>query len=287
MNALPYIYQYSIGCVVLGTGLFFDWRHGFVGLRPGAQRRNLLLMVVGLFFFMGLQGYLQFIAPMAPHKTGGGTPVQPQTVGTSLDYAVIIFYFLGILTVGSYFGRNNKSTNDFFFGGQKFAWWFITMSLVATTIGSYSFVKYSRVAYTYGLSSSQTYLNDWFWLPLFLFGWLPIIFFSRVVSIPEYFEKRFGKPARLAMTVLLLIYLVGYIGINLFTMGKALHHLVGWPILGAAIVVAAISAVYVSAGGQTSVIVTDLMQGFVLVLAGGLLLFVIWLIQGDLEFMSK
>jgi SSS family solute:Na+ symporter len=273
MNALPFIYQYGIGATVMAVGLGAAWRYGYVGWEAGSRRRNLLLMLGGLVFFMGLQGYLQFIAPLAPHKTGGFEPVTPKSVGTPLDYGVIVAYFLAILGVGSYFGRHNKSTTDFFFGGQKFAWWFITMSLVATTVGSYSFVKYSRVAYTYGLSSSQTYLNDWFWLPLFLFGWLPIIFFSKVVSIPEYFERRFNKSVRLAMTVLLLIYLVGYIGINLYTMGVALHHLVGWDIFWAAVVVAAVSAVYVTWGGQTSVIVTDLMQGFVLLLAGGLILF--------------
>ena len=44
----------------------------------------------------------------------------------------------------------------------------IAFSLIATTVGSYSFVKYSRVAYEHGLSSSQTYLNDWFWIPLLI-----------------------------------------------------------------------------------------------------------------------
>ena len=75
-------------------------------------------------------------------------------------------------------------------------WWLIAFSLVATTIGSYSFVKYSKVAYEYGVGSSQTYLNDWFWLPLLLFGWLPIVYFSRITSIPEYFERRFGPKVR-------------------------------------------------------------------------------------------
>ena len=273
MDFTPFIYQYGIGSALLVFGLIYGWRAGLVGLSAGASRRNLLLILGGLGFFMGLQGYLQFVAPSHPHKSGGFDPVIQPSVGTTLDYVVVGIYFCLILVVGSYFGRHNKSTRDFFFGGQRFSWWFITMSLVATTVGSYSFVKYSRIAYDYGIASSQTYLNDWFWLPLFLFGWLPIIFFSRVISVPEYFQRRFGTTARLTVTALLLVYLIGYIGINLFTMGKALHHLVGWPILTAAAVVASISVVYVTWGGQTSVIVTDLMQGFVLLLAGILIMY--------------
>jgi SSS family solute:Na+ symporter len=287
----PYVYQYSIGGIIFFVGLFFGWRVGFVGLQSGAPRRNLFMILAGLAFFMGLQGYLQFEAPTHHHETAPalncseglnplwtgsewtcGTPaVVPETPGTPLDYGVMIAYFLAILAIGSYFGRHSKTTKDFFFGGQRFSWWFITMSLIATTIGSYSFVKYSRVAYTYGISSSQTYMNDWFWLPLFLFGWLPIIFFSKVVSIPEYFDRRFGPGARGAVTALLLVYLVGYIGVNLFTMGTALHHLIGWEVFPAAVLVACISAIYVTAGGQTSVIVTDLFQGFMLLAAGAVL----------------
>ena len=116
-----------------------------------------------------------------------------------------------MLGIGTWFGRGQQSTKDFFFGGQRFSWWLISFSLVATTIGSYSFVKYSKVAYNYGIASSQTYLNDWFWVPLMLFGWLPILYFTRLVSIPEYFEKRLAGERRIA-TWLLLVYLIGYVG---------------------------------------------------------------------------
>jgi solute:Na+ symporter, SSS family len=272
MNALtPFLYQYAIGGVIFAIGLYFGWRGGYVGWDAPSKRRNLLAMLGGLGLIMALQAYLQFGAPLTPHTPVKGTPLEPKNVPHSLDYGVMIGYFLAILALGTWFGRHNKSTKDFFFGGQRFSWWFITMSLVATVIGSYSFVKYSRVAYTYGISSSQTYLNDWFWIPLFLFGWLPIIFFSKIVSIPEYFERRFNRFARLNVTIMLLIYLIGYIGINLFTMGKALHHLIGWDIFTASCIVASISAVYVTWGGQTSVIVTDLFQGFMLILAGALI----------------
>jgi solute:Na+ symporter, SSS family len=269
-----FAYQYAVGGVVFLVGLWFGWRQGYLGLsgRPG---RNLMLLVLGLGFFAGLQGILQFApmteAPAQPYR-GDGLPTGVK--GTPIDYGVMVTYFLAILAIGTWFSRRQKTSKDFFFGGQRFAWWLIAFSLIATTIGSYSFVKYSKVAYGHGLASSQTYLNDFFWVPLFIFGWLPIIYFSRIVSIPEYFERRFDRRVRMWATVLILIYLVGYVGVNLFTMGKALETLLGWPILSSAILVATISAVYVTAGGQTSVIMTDLFQG-VMLLATGVL--IVWL----------
>ena len=136
--------------------------------------------------------------------------------------------------------------------------------------------EYSAAGYQYGVCSTQSYLNDWFWMPLLLLVWLPIIYYRRVASVPEYFEVRFGRSTRVAATVIILLYLVGYIGINLYTMGVALNAMLGTDIIVSTVVVAVVCAVYVTVGGQTSVIMTDLAQGVILLLAG-LLLFVIGL----------
>ncbi len=268
-----YLFQYGLGGLIFVVGMVFAWRQGYVGLR-GRPLRNLVLCVGGLFAFAALQGYLQFAtmteAPAVPFH---GSYSETRRIGTPLDYGIMIGYFVVILVIGTMYGRKQQTTKDFFFGGQRFSWWLITFSLMATTVGSYSFVKYSSIAYTYGVASSQTYFNDWFWLPLFAFGWLPILYFSRVTSIPEYFERRFGPSARHLVTALLLVYLVGYVGVNLFTMGKALQALLGWDIRVSATLVAAISAVYVTSGGQTSVIMTDLFQGLMLIATGLVILY--------------
>ncbi|MCG6959428.1 sodium:solute symporter family protein, partial [bacterium BMS3Abin03] len=143
------------------------------------------------------------------------------SIGTSIDWTVMIVYFIIIMLFGSYFGKYNRSTKDFFFGGRRFAWWLIAFSIVATGVGSHSFVKYSAKGFQDGFSSSMTYINDWFFVPFFLFGWLPIIVYTKIRSIPEYFEKRFSPSARFLATILLMFYMIGYIGIGFLTLGKA------------------------------------------------------------------
>lgn len=195
-----------------------------------------------------------------------------EAVGCGLDYAIIIVYFIAILGFGTFFGRYAKSTRDFFFGGQRFAWWLIAMSMVATGVGSYSFIKYSAVGFTHGMSSSMTYMNDWFLIPFFMFGWLPIIYFARVRSIPEYFQRRFDTKCRIMAVFFLLLYMLGYIGFNLYTLGVAAKAVLGVDLYGAMIVIAVISAIYITIGGQTAVIFTDLIQGFMLLAAGAVML---------------
>ncbi|MCB1324949.1 MAG: sodium/solute symporter [Spirochaetales bacterium] len=204
-----------------------------------------------------------------------------------LDYAIIAFYFLGILWVGTLFGKYTKSTKDFFFGGQRFSWWLVAISSIATVVGSYSFIKYAAIGYRHGLSSTMTYLNDWFIIPFFLLGWLPIIYFNRIQSIPEYFTKRFDRRTGMATVAIILVFLTGYVGINFYTLGVAMQPLIGVNLYIIVVVVAIVGAIYMHAGGQTSVIMTDLLQGIVLLVAG-LLLFALGIayIGGFREFLS-
>ena len=205
-------------------------------------------------------------------------------IGTTTDWVVMLVYFISIMLFGTYFGRYTKTTSDFFFGGRRFSWWLITMSIVATGVGSHSFVKYSAKGFEHGISSSMTYLNDWFFVPFFMFGWLPIIVYSKVRSIPEYFEKRFSPSARFLATILLLLYMIGYIGIGFLTLGKAVIPMlpeaftffgitIPVTLMGAIIVIAIVTGAYITFGGQTAVIFTDLLQGFILLFAGFMLFF--------------
>ncbi len=212
--------------------------------------------------------------------------MQPlHNLGTSLDWIVIVLYFIVILLFGSYFGKYNKDTNDFFFGGRRFTWWIIAMSIVATGVSSHSFVKYSAKGFQYGFSSSMTYMNDWFFVPFFLFGWLPIIVYSKIRSIPEYFERRFSPGARFLVTILQLMYLIGYSAIGFLTMAKALEPMLppafnffgmhfNVTLMGVVTFTAIITGAYITFGGQTAVIFTDLVQGFMLMLAGFLVFFI-------------
>ena len=183
---------------------------------------------------------------------------------------IIIGYFILITAFGTYFSRFSSDINDFFFSGQRFAWWLAAASMVATGIGSYSYLKYSEQGFNTGMSSTMTYMNDWFIVPFFMFGWLPIIYFARVRSIPEYFERRFNRTARYIAVCIIMAYMFFYIGYNLFTIGIAIQGMFGIPLLYSVPIIALFLGAYVTFGGQTAVIFTDLFQGIMLYLAGGI-----------------
>lgn len=215
-----------------------------------------------------------------------------------LDLIVLFGYLIFIVVMGTLAGKFTTTTSDFFFGGRRFSWWLVGASCVATLVGSYSFIQYSQVGFANGMPSLGPYTNEWFVLPLFLGVWLPIFYYQRLESVPEYFEKRFSWSVRQLVIVFLLVYLTGYVGVNLLTIGVALRGImaadpelsarlhfdslaniptfggvVDWQLIIPAIIIAVLSAIYLHAGGQTSVIITDLIQGFLLLFVG---LGVVW-----------
>ena len=62
--------------------------------------------------------------------------------------------------------------------------------------------------------------------------------FPRVFSL----KSRGARGFALIATISVLVYLISYVGVNLYTMGTVLEHLLGWDILWAAILVASIRA---------------------------------------------
>ena len=134
MDAL--VYQYVVGGVVFVVGLIYAARQGYVSL-SGRGLRNLLLLVGGLLFYVALQGYLQYAPMQEAEPVANAAHEEPKrTLGTGVDYGIMVAYFLAILAVGTWFGRRQKTIKDFFFGGQRFSWWLIAFSMIATLIGS-------------------------------------------------------------------------------------------------------------------------------------------------------
>lgn len=189
--------------------------------------------------------------------------------GSTMAIAIVAIVYIAVISAfGGYFARFNKNINDFFYSGNRFSWWLPAASMVATGIGSYSYLKYSEQGFNTGMSSTMTYLNDWFLAPFFIFGWLPIIYFARIKSVPEYFERRFNSAARYISLTIILAYMFFYIGYNLYTIGVAMEGMFQVPQIYTVPILSIFLGAYVTFGGQTAVIFTDLFQGIMLYVAG-------------------
>ena len=66
---------------------------------------------------------------------------------TPLDWVVIALYLVGIIGLGVWLGRGQKTTRDYFLGGRDLPWWSVAFSIVATETSALTFIGVPAMAY--------------------------------------------------------------------------------------------------------------------------------------------
>ena len=187
---------------------------------------------------------------------------------TTIDYAVIAFYFATIVAVGVSFSGGQKSLKDYFLGGNDVPWWAAAASGIATLVSAVSYLSAPGVAATGDFTLHQYRLG----LPvaiLVLCGLLlPYFHRQQRYSIYAYFEERFDLKARLCASALFVVLKVCYIGLATYAPALVIQTMFGWSVWPVVLFVGAVTTIYTMLGGIKAVIWTDALQ--LVVLMGGL-----------------
>ena len=69
----------------------------------------------------------------------------------SLDYFVILLYFLGLIAVSVVMSRKIKNSEDMFIAGRNSSWWLSGVSSYMTIFSASTFVVWGGVAYKSGI----------------------------------------------------------------------------------------------------------------------------------------
>jgi solute:Na+ symporter, SSS family len=228
-------------------------------LRP----RNLVLAVL-----------LLAVVPMAWPAPGGTSVLVMATVGQKnlswLDGLVLIVYLLGMLGVGVYFARRDKTTDSFFRGGQRLPWWAVGLSIYATMLSSITFMALP----------AKAYVTDWTYLfanlgiiavaPIVILFYVPFYRRLNVTSVYEYLEKRLSLPVRLFASLSFMALQLGRMAIVLYLPAIALATVTTLDVYTCILVTAVLCIAYTMIGGIEAVVWTDAVQ--TVVLLGGALI---------------
>lgn len=192
---------------------------------------------------------------------------------SNLDFGIIIFYLLGVVALGFYFGNKHKNAEDYFLAGRNLTWPIIGFSLFASNMSSNSLVGLAGAGYKDGFS---VYSYEWMAvlvLIIFAVFFLPFYLKNRIFTIPEYLEKRYSYAVRayasfIAITLNVLVDIAatlyaGGLVINLIFPQFALMQI----IVGLAL----IAGVYTISGGLSSVMYTDAVQAVILIFGSTLI----------------
>jgi len=198
-------------------------------------------------------------------------PISPAVsfaVLSPLDWCVIFFYAIGMLAVGYYFSRQTKNTEDYLLAGRRMNPVVVGLSFFASLLSTISYLGYPGEIIGYG----PMYLGAIASFPLiwWIVGWLIIPYFMkfRVTSAYEILESRFGISVRLLGAFMFLCLRLMWMALIIFaTTDKVLVPILeidpSWvPAICAVLGLITIS--YTAMGGLRAVIVTDVVQSFIL-----------------------
>jgi solute:Na+ symporter, SSS family len=192
---------------------------------------------------------------------------------SQIDFLVLIFYLIIVLSLGFYYSRrNDENCSNYFLAGRNIGWFTIGISIFATNISSEHFIGLAGSGSTRGLAVGQFELMAIFTL-IFL-GWIlaPIYLKSGVVTVPEFLEKRFDRKIRKIIAGFsIVLYIFTKILVSLFAAGLLFYKIFGLNIYASSIIIVLITGLYCVTGGASAVMRTQLFQGIVLILGAVIL----------------
>ncbi len=197
----------------------------------------------------------------------------------SIDYIIIVIYFVFVLGIGFYLKRYAQSGEDFFLAGRKISAWVAGLSFVSANLGTLELMGWAASAYQYGILATH-----WYWIgaiPAMLFlgiVMMPFYYISKTHSVPGYLQLRYGEPTRALGAVSFAFMTILMSGVNMYAMALVMKVVLGWNIHFSIWVSSLTVAVYVALGGLFSAIFNEVLQ-FFLIWFGALLIPILGLIE--------
>lgn len=198
--------------------------------------------------------------------------------------------FLGIWVSKNSAKENAKNgfINNYFIGGRSMGGFVLAMSLIATYTSASSFIGGPGIAYSVGLSwvlVAVTQIPTAF-LTLGILGKKLAIISRKInaVTVTDYLSKRYESPfvvilASVALVIFFIVTMVAQFigGAVLFQTITGYSYIIGLLLFGTIVII------YTTIGGFKAVAITDTLQGIIMVLGTGLILYFIVKAGGGME----
>ncbi len=192
---------------------------------------------------------------------------------TGLDYVIIAVYMIFLISIGVYFSRKVKSSEDYYLAGRSLPFIVIMATVCASIVGGGAMIGRGGVTYSKGAVSLM--LGIPYLIGMFVFsgfsGRIQVIGKKHnISSIPDLMEFRFGSTVRYLSAVLIAFTMMATVGSQITGTAIVLKTFgADWGItyeMGACIALF-IVLIYTTCSGLFGVVYTDVVQFFVLLLA--------------------
>jgi SSS family solute:Na+ symporter len=189
-----------------------------------------------------------------------------------VDGAVILLSLLVVVAAVLRAVSKKGSGTEYFLAGRDLAWPFVGMSLFASNISAEHVIGMAGDGYRIGLvAGGYEWMGAWDLIILAAF-FAPLYLRSKVFTIPEFLERRFGWSLRALLSAnLLLINVLTKNAIDLWAGSLLFAVLFGWKQIWVMIAMSAFTALYTMKGGLRAVVYADMAQGTWLIVSSTIL----------------
>lgn len=189
---------------------------------------------------------------------------------SSTDIFIIISYLLLLICLGIYYTKFKqfKTADDLFLGGRTLNWYRIGLSLFSTNVSPMMIVGFCGIAFSSGMAVANFEWLAWLFLMLLAMVFIPHYLSTRVSTMPEFLQKRYGKNSHTFLSYYSLFStLVVWVSFVLFTGGIVISQALNIHLWIAIIGVAIFAASYTVAGGLNAVVRIGVLQSVVVTIA--------------------
>jgi len=168
----------------------------------------------------------------------------------ALDWLVIAAYFAVLFGLAVWVIRKKTdSPTDYFLAGRHIGWFVVGASIFASNIGSEHIVGLAGTAAKSGLVMGHYELHSWLCL---LLGWVFVPFYlrSKVFTMPEFLERRYGPRSRWLLSLTMLIgYVLTKISVTIYAGAVVCDALLGIEFWTGALIIVTLTGIYTVLGG--------------------------------------
>ena len=192
-----------------------------------------------------------------------------------IDISIIIFYFAVVIGMGFWYKkRASRNLEAYFLGGKSMHWLALSMSGSVSTFDITGTMWIVSLLYLMGMKSLWIH---WMWgvmMGAFFMSYMgKWVRRSGVMTGAEWMVTRFGRDrgglvARYSYAIMAVVTLASFIGYAFQGIGKFAAIYIPLPASTCAVLIIAITTLYVLLGGLFSVVVTDVIQTIILTIAG-------------------
>ncbi|HEY1008827.1 MAG TPA: sodium:solute symporter [Daejeonella sp.] len=179
---------------------------------------------------------------------------------SGLDWIVLFSTLLVIVIYGVYKSRGTTNIDGYLLGNKSFAWYYVTLSVMATQASAITFLSAPGLAFSSGMGFAQFY----FGLPLAMIvlciTFVPIFHKLNVYTAYEFLEKRFDLKTRALTAFLFLIQRGLSTGISVYAASIILSTVLNINTTFTTIFIGSVVVLYTVYGGTKAVSYTQLLQ---------------------------